>query len=57
MMSNSCQENLPMRDNDSYRVNNSMEHRAPQLTPVQQANTDERLIELWLHGRSPHTNW
>ena len=55
MMSNSCSENLPMRDNDSYRVNNSMEHCPPQLQPVQQANTDERLIELWLHGRSKHT--
>ena len=55
MMSNSCQENLPMRDNDSYRVNNSMEHCPPQLQPVQQANSDEQLIELWLHGRSRHT--
>ena len=54
-MSNSCQENLPMRDNDSYRVNNSMEHCPPQLQPVQQANSDEQLIELWLHGRSRHT--
>ena len=54
-MSESCKENLPMRDNDSYRVNNSMDHRPPQLRPVQQANSDEQLIELWLHGRSLHT--
>lgn len=54
-MSNSCGKNLPMRDNISYRVNNSMEHCPPQLQPVQQANSDEQLIKLWLHGRSPHT--
>ena len=54
-MSNSCKNNLPTRDNDSYRVNNSMEHCPPQLQPVQQASSDEQLIELWLHGRSPHT--
>jgi integrase/recombinase XerD len=44
-----------MRDNRSYRVKNSMEHCSPQLRPVQQANSDEQLIELWLHGRSQHT--
>ena len=55
MMSNSCGKNLPMRDNTSYRVNNSMEHHAPQMMSVQQANTDEQLIKLWLHGRSKHT--
>ena len=54
-MSESCKENLPMRDNDSYRVNNSMDHSPPQLRPVQQATSDEQLIELWLHGRSLHT--
>ena len=54
-MSNNPNNNLPMRDNDSYRVNNSMEHYPPQSQPVQQANSDEQLIELWLHGRSNHT--
>ena len=44
-----------MRDNDSYRVNNSMDNRPPQLQPIQQANSDDQLIELWLHGRSQHT--
>lgn len=44
-----------MRDNDSYRVNNPIEHRPPQLLPVQQANSDDQLIDLWLHGRSCHT--
>ena len=44
-----------MRDNSSYRVNNSIEHNHPQLQPVQQANSDEQLIGLWLHGRSQHT--
>ena len=54
-MSESCHNNLPMRDNSSYRVNNSIEHGPPQLQPVQQANSDGQLIELWLHGRSQHT--
>ena len=54
-MSNSCPLNQPMRDNSSYRVNNSMESGSPQLPSVQQANSDEQLIQLWLHGRSPHT--
>ena len=55
-MSESCNKNLPMRDNSSYRVNNSMEHSAPQYpTVVRQANSDDQLIELWLHGRSKHT--
>jgi len=44
-----------MRDNMSYRVKNSLEHGPPQLHPVQQANSDDQLIELWLHGRSSHT--
>jgi integrase/recombinase XerD len=54
-MSESCHNNLPMRDKQSYRVNNSMETCPPQLQPVQQANSDEQLIGLWLHGRSLHT--
>ena len=55
MMSESCNNDLPMRDNRSYRVNNSMDKGYPQLQPVQQANSDNQLIELWLHGRSQHT--
>jgi integrase/recombinase XerD len=54
-MSESCHNNLPMRDNMSYRVKNGLECSPPQLKPVQQATSDEQLIELWLHGRSPHT--
>lgn len=54
-MSESCNKNLPMRNNDSYRVNNSMDNCPPQLQPVQQAPSDNQLIELWLHGRSQHT--
>ena len=46
-MSESCKDNLPMRDNKSYRVNNSIDHRPPQLHPVQHANSDEQLISLW----------
>jgi integrase/recombinase XerD len=44
-----------MRDNNSYRVNNSTDIYYRQLQPVQQANSDEQVIELWLHGRSQHT--
>ena len=55
MMSNKPENNLPMRDNHSYRVKNSMEHCPPQLQPVQQANSDSQVVELWLHGRSIHT--
>jgi len=54
-MSNLCPNNQPMRDNDSYQVKNSMDHIPPQLQPVQQASSDEQLLELWLHGRSQHT--
>jgi integrase/recombinase XerD len=32
-----------------------MEHCPPQLQPMQQANSDGQVIELWLHGRSRHT--
>jgi integrase/recombinase XerD len=54
-LSESCNKNLPMRDNSSYRVNNSADIYYRQLQPVQQANSDEQVIELWLHGRSQHT--
>jgi len=54
-MSDSYPIDRPMRDNDSYRVKNSMENTRPQLQPVQQASSDEQLVELWLHGRSQHT--
>ena len=51
-MCNSSENNLPMRDNSSYRVKNSMDQCPLQLQPVQQANSDQQVIELWLHGRS-----
>jgi integrase/recombinase XerD len=54
-MSDLCPIDQPMRDNDSYRVKNSMENTRPQLQPVQQATSDEQLLGLWLHGRSLHT--
>lgn len=54
-MSDSYPIDQPMRDNDSYRVKNSMENTHPQLQPVQQATSDEQLVGLWLHGRSLHT--
>jgi len=54
-MSDSYTIDQPMRDNDSYRVKNSMENTHPQLQPVQQATSDEQLVGLWLHGRSLHT--
>ena len=44
-----------MRDNDSYRVKNIIEQNTPQSQLVQQANSDEQLLVLWLHGRSMHT--
>ena len=25
------------------------------IAPTHQASTDQHLIDLWLHGRSPHT--
>jgi integrase/recombinase XerD len=55
-MSNSCSENLPMRDNDSYRVNSSMDQNDRQCLSIpRQAETDSQVIQLWLHGRSQHT--
>ena len=55
MVSNEPENNVPVRDNQSYQPNKSMEHYPPQLQPVQQANSDRQVIELWLHGRSKHT--
>lgn len=57
MMSESCKENQLMRDNSSYHALSS--HTDP-CTPqssliTKQADNDEQLIELWLHGRSKHT--
>ena len=54
-MSESCHNKPLMRDNDCYRVKNGLECSPPQLQPVQQATSDQQLIELWLHGRSQHT--
>jgi integrase/recombinase XerD len=45
-----------MRDNSSYRVNSSMEQAGLQCPSIpRQAETDSQVIQLWLHGRSPHT--
>jgi integrase/recombinase XerD len=55
-MSNSCSENLPMSDNRSYRVNPSMDQTDRQCLSIpRQAETDSQVIQLWLHGRSQHT--
>jgi integrase/recombinase XerD len=55
-MSNSCSENLPMSDNTSYRVNSSMDQIDRQYPSIpRQAETDSQVIQLWIHGRSPHT--
>jgi len=48
-VSNSCNNNLPMRDNDTY-------HASQNLPAIpKQAESDKQLISLWLHGRSKHT--
>lgn len=55
-MSESCPENLPMRDNDSYRANSSMDQAGLQCPSIpRQAETDSQMVQLWLHGRSQHT--
>jgi integrase/recombinase XerD len=55
-MSNSCSENLPMRDNSSYRVNSSTDQNDRQYLSIpRQAETDSQVIQLWIHGRSQHT--
>jgi integrase/recombinase XerD len=48
-MSDCCQELTLMRDNDTYPALNRQS-----LIP-KQAESDEQLISLWLHGRSKHT--
>jgi integrase/recombinase XerD len=48
-MSNCCQYNLLMRDNDTYPALNNCS------AIPRQAESDEQLISLWLHGRSKHT--
>jgi len=55
-MSNSCPENEPMFDKDTYPAKNQPEDLAcPQSNIVHQADNDEMLVEMWLHGRSKHT--
>ena len=55
-MSNSCPINSLMCDNNTKRApNGSLEQNRPQSNCMQQADNDDMLIELWLHGRSPHT--
>lgn len=55
-MSNSCPENLPMFDKHTTGAQNQpLELSRPQSNCMQQADTDEMLIEMWLHGRSPNT--
>jgi integrase/recombinase XerD len=56
MMSESCQENLSTPDNSNYQAKNEAELANPQSNLIpKQADTDEQLISLWLHGRSKHT--
>ena len=55
-MSESCPEIPPMSDNKSYQVNSSMDHIARQCPSIpRQAETDSQVIQLWIHGRSQHT--
>jgi integrase/recombinase XerD len=56
-MSESCHNNLPMRDNITYPASQShLDSDTPQLPVIsKQAESDEQLISLWLHGRSKHT--
>ncbi|AQQ70740.1 Tyrosine recombinase XerD [Limihaloglobus sulfuriphilus] len=48
-MSNSCLTLLPMRDNVTYPASQN------KSAIPKQAESDEQLISLWLHGRSRHT--
>ena len=48
-MSNSCQNHSLISDNHNYPA---LHHGSAMPT---QAETDEQLISLWLHGRSKHT--
>jgi len=55
-MSNSCPENQPMCDNNTYRAPiQPADLSCPQSNIVKQAENDQMLIEMWLHGRSVHT--
>jgi integrase/recombinase XerD len=56
-MSNSCPKNRLMRDNTTYPASQShLDSDTPQLPAMpKQAESDEQLIQLWLHGRSKHT--
>lgn len=49
MMSNSCKNNSLMPDNHTYPASNSLS------AIPKQAESDEQLISLWVHGRSKHT--
>ena len=55
-MSNSCPKNQLMHDNGNYPASQShLDAGAPQLPSIpKQAESDEQLISLWLHGRSKH---
>lgn len=57
MMSNSYQMHYLMPDNSNYPASQSQsDSNSPQLPAVpKQADTDEQLIALWIHGRSKHT--
>ncbi len=48
-MSNSCQQIILMSDNVTYPTSQSLP-----VIPIQ-AESDEQLIALWIHGRSKHT--
>lgn len=56
-MSNSRPTNRLMHDNSNYPASQShADAGAPQLPAIpKQAESDEQLLSLWLHGRSKHT--
>lgn len=55
-MTNSCPMDQPMRDKGTYQTKNQPEDLVcPQSSIIQQAENDKMLIEMWLHGRSRHT--
>ncbi len=56
-MSNSCQKMLPRPDNNNYQAMSTPKEAAtPQCNVIPtQADTDDQLINLWIHGRSRHT--
>jgi integrase/recombinase XerD len=64
MESNDCQNNAIKLFDINAGISNSTNPSladvgSPQLVPaeviVRQATTDEQVIDLWVHGRSPHT--